>query len=91
MAFSGNEDSFVTDSGANTNASRIHRYREVEALATIKGANYFNGAVNGTAGGGYGLRDGDVILVDASDGMSFLHISVDVSNNATVDVANDFA
>lgn len=91
MAFLGNENNFVTDSGANTNAPRVHRYREEEALATIKGANYFNGAVNGTTGGGYGLRNGDVILVDASDGISFLHMAVDASNNATVAAANDFA
>ena len=91
MAFIDNKDSFVTDSGGNTNAPRIHRYREEATLAAIKAANYFNGAVNGAAGGGYGLRNGDVILVDASDGISFLHMAVDASDNATVAAANDFA
>jgi hypothetical protein len=81
---------FITDSQANTNAPRIHRYRESATLASIKAANYFNGAVNGTSGGGYGLRNGDVILVDASNGISMLHIAVDASNNATVAAANDF-
>lgn len=82
---------FIPDSGANTNAPRIHRYREENTLVAIKAANYFNNAVNGTSGGGYGLRSGDVILVDASNGASFLHIAVDASNNATVAAANDFA
>lgn len=82
---------FITDSQANTNAPRIHRYREENTLASMKAANYFNGAVNGTSGGGYGLRDGDVILVDGSNGVSMLHIAVDSSNNATVAAANDFA
>jgi len=89
MAFSG--DFFITDSQGNTNAPRIHRYREEEELANIKGANYFNNAVNGASGGGYGLRNGDVILVDASDGTSFLKMAVDASDNATVESANDFA
>ena len=88
MAFT--SSAFITDSQANTNAPRIHRYREEETLANIKAANYFNNAVNGASGGGYGLRDGDVILVDASDGVSFLHMAVDASDNATVAAANDF-
>lgn len=89
MAFTANN--FVTDSGANTNAPRINRYKEEATLITLKGANYFNAAVTGTNGGGYGLRDGDIILVNASNGVSFLSMSVDGSNNATVGAANDFA
>lgn len=82
---------FITDSQANTNAPRIHRYREDATIASISAANYFNSAVNGTSGGGYGLRDGDVILVDASNGTSFLKMAVSGSNNATVESANAFA
>ena len=89
MAF--DKDTFITDSQANTNAPRIHRYREEETLANIKAANYFNNAVNGASGGGYGLRDGDVILVDASNGTSFLKMAVDADGDATVESANDFA
>ncbi len=89
MAFTPN--SYVTDSGANTNAPRVNRYREENTLANIKAANYFNNAVNGASGGGYGLRDGDVILVDASDGTSFLKMAVDAAGDATVESANDFA
>ena len=89
MAFT--PSNFITDSGANTNAPRINRYKEGATLAAIKAANYFNAAVTGTNGGGYGLRDGDIILVSASDGVSFLAMAVDGSNNATVGSANDFA
>lgn len=89
MAFTSNN--FVTDSGANTNAPRINRYKEAVTLATLKGAGYFDAAVSGTSGGGYGLRDGDLILVAGSDGTSFLSMAVSGSNVATVDSANDFA
>lgn len=91
MAFADNTQNFVTDSQANTNAPRIHRYSEDATLVSLKAANYFNGAVNGAAGGGYGLRDGDVILVAANDGISFLEMAVSAGGDATVNAANDFA
>lgn len=89
MAF--DKNNFITDSGANTNAPRINRYKEAVTLATMKAANYFNLAVTGTSGGGYGLRENDIILVSGSDGVSLLSMTIDASNNATVEYANDFA
>jgi hypothetical protein len=82
---------FIPDSGGNTNAARIFRYRTADdSLATVKGSGYFDGAVNSTTGGGYGLRDGDVIFVEATDGESFLFMAVSASNVATTSSANDF-
>tara|TARA_R110002096_G_C14489352_1_gene714487 strand:+ start:467 stop:736 length:270 start_codon:yes stop_codon:yes gene_type:complete len=89
MAF--DKDNFITDSGANTNAPRINRYKENATLAAMKAANYFNLAVSGASGGGYGLREDDLILVSGSDGVSFLSMTIDASDNATVAFANDFA
>jgi len=88
MAFTSN--SYITDSGANTNAARINRYRSADSLATIKGAGYFDLAVTGTAGGGFGLRNGDLIFTEASDGESFLFMAVSAVNVATTSSANDF-
>ena len=88
MAFSGSE--FVPDSQANTNAPRIFRYATTaDAIAAVKGSGYFNDAADPT--GGYGLRDGDVILAVASDAQSFLYMAVSGAGVATVSTALDFA
>ena len=82
---------FVPSSAmANSDAPRMFAYATSgDTLATVKGANYFNTASDPT--GGYGLTNGDVIFVSASDGESFLFIAVDGSGNATTASANDFA
>ncbi len=86
MAFIG--DNFVSDSGANTNAPRVFRYRnDADSIATIKGANYFDEA---SALAGYGLKDLDVIHVRGSDGASFITVSV-TAGAATMELALDFA
>lgn len=88
MAFVG--ANFITDSGANTDAARLFRYRTTtDTLAAVKGANYFDNASAIT--GGYGLRNKDVIFVEASDGQSFLFMAVDAAGAATTTSANDFA
>lgn len=73
---------------ANSDAARMFSYQSVDTLATIKGANYFDDAASTT--GGLGLTDGDVILVAALDGTSFLKMSVS-AGAATLAAANDFA
>lgn len=88
MPFSATE--FVPVSAmANSNASRIFSYvTTADALAAVKGANYFDPAADPT--GGLGLTDGDVVLVEATDGSSFLKIAVS-AGVATTASANDFA
>lgn len=87
MAFTA--DTFIPNSSmANSDASRIFSYTSADTLATIKGANYFDNASAVT--GGLGLTDGDVILATASDGVSFLAMSV-TAGAATLGSANDFA
>lgn len=87
MAFTA--DTFIPVSAmANSSASRVFSYTSADTLVTVKGANYFDNAADPT--GGLGLTDGDVILATASDGTSFLKISV-TAGAATTAVANDFA
>lgn len=87
-----NVNNFIPDSQANTNAARIFRYNTADDnAAAVKASGYFNGAVNSTSGGGYGLRDGDVILIEATDATAFLKIAVSGSNVATTASALTFA
>lgn len=88
MAF--NADNFIPVSAmANSNASRIFSYVTTDDnLVAVKAANYFDVAAEPT--GGLGLTDGDVILVEATDGTSFLKIAVS-GGAATTAAANDFA
>jgi len=87
MAFTA--DTFIPVSAmGNSNASRIFSYTSGDALAAIKGANYFDAAASPT--GGLGLTDGDVVLATASDGTSFLQIDV-TGTVATTALSNDFA
>jgi hypothetical protein len=76
MAFTA--DNFVRLSGANSNAGVVWTYAEANTLANIRGANYFDNAV-----ATYGLADGDVIMIIASDGIGFTQMSVS-SGAATV-------
>lgn len=74
---------------ANSNGSRVFVYNsDVDNLAAVKGANYFDDAAATT--GGLGLQDGSVILVSASDATSFIKMSV-TAGVATVAEENDFA
>ena len=78
---------FVPQSAmGNSGAPRVFSYSTAETLATAKGANYFDPAA---AAAGMGLKDLDVILVNASDGVSFLSMSI-TAGAATVGAANDF-
>lgn len=86
MAFIG--DDFVRSS-AQANGLVMHSYQTVDSLADTKAANYFDPA--SSTSGGYGLKDGDFILVSAVDGVSFLKMDVDSSGAATTTAANDFA
>ena len=87
MAFTA--DTFIPNSAmANSDASRIFSYSTADPMATAKGASYFDLAAAPT--GGLGLTDGDVILVTAADGVSFLYIGVS-AGVATTSLSNDFA
>ena len=87
MAFTA--ETFIPNSSmANSDAPRIFSYATGDTLAAAKGANYFDAAASTT--GGLGLKDQDVILVNASDGVSFLSMSV-TAGAATVGAATDFA
>jgi len=80
---------FIPNSSmANSDAPRIFSYATGDTLASAKGANYFDLAASIT--GGLGLQDLDVIYVTASDGFSFLSMSV-TAGAATTGAANDFA
>lgn len=72
---------------ANSNLPRVFGYQTGDTLVTVKGANYFDPA---SEIGGMGLTDGDVVLVNASDGTSFLSIAV-TAGAATTASANNFA
>ena len=88
MAFSAS--TFIPLSAmANSNAARVFSYSSGDAIATIKGANYFDDAASLT--GGLGLKDGDVILTDSATTTSFLKMAVSGAGAATVASANDFA
>lgn len=86
MAFTGS--TFIpTSSMANSDAARQFSYTSGDSLATVKGANYFDSAAD--PAGGNGLKDEDVILVTASDGTSFVQVSI-TAGAVTVGAANDF-
>ena len=89
MAFSATE--FVPVSAmANSNAPRLFSYvTTVDNLLAIKAANYFDPAAVTT--GGLGLKDGDVIMAEASNGTSFLKMAVSGAGVVTTASANDFA
>ena len=73
---------------ANSNAPRLHTYRTADTIAEVKANNYFNDVATPTGA----LRSGDVILVDASDGQSFLFVGVNPgSGSVTLASAADFA
>ena len=82
-------ETFIPSSAmANSDAPRMFCYSTGDTLATAKGANYFDNAA--AAIGGLGLKDADIILVNAVDGVSFLSIGVS-AGVATTASANDFA
>lgn len=68
MAFSG--DALERISGGNTDAGSLFKYKESATLSAIRASGYFNNAVD------YGLKDGDIVLIYASDGFGFSLISV---------------
>ncbi len=76
---------------ANSDAPRNFHYKTtVDNLAAVKAASYFDNAALPT--GGLGLKDGDIILAKATDGMSFLEVAVaSPSGDVTINAANDFA
>lgn len=87
MAFT--PDTFLPlSSMANSNAPRQWGYDTGDTIATVKAANYFDAA--SATSGGLGLLNGDVILVTASDGTSYLRMVV-TDGAATTSSALDFA
>lgn len=77
-------DDFIPQSAmANSSASRQFSYRTTDTLAATKGANYFD------AGVPYGIKNGDVIFAQASDGESYLFVSV-IAEAVSVGSALDF-
>lgn len=85
MAFIGQD--FIKASG-QANGFVMHTFSSTtDNLAAVKASGYFDDAA---ANGGWGLKDGDFILVTASDGESILKIDV-TSLVATTASANDFA
>lgn len=88
MAFTG--DTFVSHDTSNNNAPRMFSYRtSTDNLLAVKAASYFDPAAD--PAGGYGLSDRDIILVDASNGTTMLHVLVSAAGVVTVAAANDFA
>lgn len=85
MAFT--PDTWVAHDTSNNNAPRSFSYRSSgDTLVAVKAAGYFNDAV------GYGLSDRDMVMVDASNGASILHLLVNSGTGVvTVAAANDFA
>jgi len=88
MSFSASE--FIRLSAqANSDAAAVFVYRTAaDNLAATKAANYFDDAAAST--GGLGLKNDDVILVQATDGTSFLEVDV-TAGAVTTTAANDFA
>lgn len=92
MAFE--KDNFIPASSmANSNAGRTFSYRSgSDTLITVKGSGYFDDAAKSDIAPGLGLRSGDFILVDASDGQSILFVGVVPATGVTTTAsANDFA
>ena len=82
-------ETFIPSSSmANSDAPRLFCYATADTLATAKGANYFDLAAALT--GGLGLKDLDLVYVNAVDGVSFLSVSI-TAGAVTVGAANDFA
>ena len=73
MAFS--NGTFTRVSGSNSTGGTVWLYNEAATLAAIRGANYFNDAA-----ATYGLQDGDVVMIIASDGFGFSAVSVSGGN-----------
>lgn len=82
-------DTFIPQSAmGNSNAARQFSYTTADdAIAAVKAANYFDAAASPT---GAGLLTGDVILVTATDGTSFIQVDVTAGVVTTV-LAVDFA
>tara|TARA_R110000823_G_scaffold225347_1_gene353166 strand:+ start:454 stop:708 length:255 start_codon:yes stop_codon:yes gene_type:complete len=57
-------------SGGNSDAGVVWKYEEDATIAAIRGANYFNKAVD------YGVKADDVILIIANNGVGFNTFSV---------------
>ncbi len=73
MAFSAN--TFIRLSAqANSDAAAVFVYRTADNEAAVTAANYFNPAAQVT--GGLGLKNLDVILVQASDVTAFYEVTV---------------
>lgn len=64
MAFSDGTFTRVSKD-ANSDNFTLWSYYENATLAAIRAANYFNDAYD------YGLRDGDIIMIQGSDGFGF--------------------
>ena len=64
---------------ANTDAGKTFTYKEDAPIGDMQANSYFNDAV------GYGLADGDVIMIFGNDGFAFISVVVDANNDVTVD------
>jgi len=79
MAFTATN--FVSMNTSNTDAGDIFQYKETDtAIATIVGANYFNNAAISL-----GLKTGDSIYIVASDEVRLCVMTIDGSDDVTVD------
>ncbi len=88
MAFTRN--TFIPLSAmANSDSARVFSYTNTgDTLVAQKTSGYFDPAAS--LAGGLGLKDGDVILVRASSGSSFLRVAVSGAGVVTTASANDF-
>ena len=65
-------------SGGNSDAGVVWKYEENATIAAIRGANYFNKAVD------YGVKADDVILIIANNGVGFNTFTVSGSGDYTM-------
>lgn len=74
---------------ANSNAGRLFSYRTTDdAIAAVKAKSYFDEVADFVGGG---LHSGDFILVDATNGQSYLFVGVAPATGVvTVESALDF-
>lgn len=74
---------------ANSNAPRQFQYRSsADNIAAVKASGYFDAAAAAT--GGLGLKDADIICVQATDGTSLIEV-LDTAGVITTALAVDFA
>tara|TARA_R110002096_G_scaffold172770_1_gene346705 strand:+ start:77 stop:325 length:249 start_codon:yes stop_codon:yes gene_type:complete len=72
MAFA--SGTFTRISGSNSTGGTVWLYGEAATLAAIRAANYLNDAAD------FGLADGDVVMIIASDGFGFNNMILTGSN-----------